>query len=228
MKRISIIIMLSLLMGLSSLAAPIYAVSSVIGTVEDIENQVQYKRAAGTTWYNAKEGTRLYNNDKIRTLGDSRVTIKLSDGKSIHIPPRTNLTIKADSNTVTLDIGKTVYQLVRGKDVYPTGGKSMATAGVMGLQEGASGSSGTDNSEEVLQVENTDGKVLSLREDGSITDPNAAKSNLSEDKGSSVKNNNSSGVNPYTTPSDAKKEVQGVQNEIKGNIQDNLKGLFGR
>ena len=138
MKRISIIIMLGLLMGLSSLAAPIYAASSTIGTVEDIENQVQYKRASGTNWYNAKEGTRLYNNDKIRTLGDSRVTIKLSDGKSIHIPPRTTLTIKADSNTITLDIGKTVYQLVRGKDVSPTGGKSMATAGVMGLQEGAS------------------------------------------------------------------------------------------
>lgn len=210
--------------GLVILLSPPALAATIVGTITDTTNTVQYQRSGSTKWIDAESGTKLYNNDKIRTLANSKATLTLDDGKNIHIPQRTTMTVTADSDKITLDIGKGIYKFVKGKDVKPSAGP-VATAGVMGLQDSSS------SSEEVLQVENPDGNVMSLKEDGSVVDPNAT-SNLNNNATSSTGNSNGK-VSPDSAKGDVKSGVdeiqQDVQNKVKDKVkEDVLKGLFGK
>ena len=224
--RTFLIAILAGMVALLSLSDTHAYAATLVGTITDTTNTVQYQKAGSTKWLGAESGTKLYNKDKIRTLANSKATLTLDDGKNIHIPQRTTMTVTADSNKITLDIGKGIYQFVKGKDVKPSAGP-VATAGVMGLQDGSS------SSEEVLQVENPDGNVMSLKEDGSVVDPSAASNLGDKTTGGSTSNTNSGKVSPDSAKGDVKSGVdeiqQDVQNKVKDKVkEDVLKGLFGK
>ncbi len=219
-----------IIIALSLLILPAYA-ATIVGTITDTTNTVQYQKAGGTKWLEAESGTKLYNNDKIRTLANSKATLTLDDGKNIHIPQRTTMTVTADSNKVTLDIGKGIYKFVKGKDVKPSPAP-VATAGVMGWQDK---DDTAGSSEEVLQVENPDGNIMSLKGDGSVVDPSATSNLNSNTTGST--GNSTGKVNPNSAKEDVKSGVneiqQDVQNDVQNKVKDKvkedvLKGLFGK